>query len=118
MLDLQFIRDNKDIVLAAMKNKNKEGVVDLDKLIELADERKKIAGEVSEINRKRNEAQAARDGEAGKRLKDELKAAEDKYAEVEKELVAMLTKIPNIPSADTPVGPDESANKVVRQWGE
>lgn len=118
MLDVQFIRENPDIVKAAMKNKNKEGIVDLDRVVTLADERKKLAGDISEINRKRNEAQASRDGEAGKRLKDELKATEERYAEVEKELVSLLVQIPNIPSADTPVGPDESGNQVVRSWGE
>ncbi len=118
MLDVQFIRDNPDIVRAAMKNKNKEGLVDLDRVIALADERKKLAGDISEVNRKRGEAQQARDGEAGKQLKEELRAAEEKYQEVEKELVALMVQIPNIPSADTPVGPDESGNQVVRQWGQ
>jgi seryl-tRNA synthetase len=117
MLDLQFIRENPDIVRAAIKNKNKEEV-DLDRVVALGDERKKLAGAIDEINRKRREAQEARDGEAGKRLKDELKAAEEKYQEAEKELVSLLVKIPNIPSADTPVGPDESGNQVVRRWGE
>lgn len=116
MLDIQFIRENPDIVRAALKNKNRE--VDLDRALALADERKKIAGEITDINRKRNEAQAARDAEAGKRLKDELKAAEEKYQTLEKELVPLLIKIPNIPSADTPVGPDESGNHVLREWGE
>lgn len=117
MLDLQFIRENPDIVRAAMKNKNKEEI-NLDRIVALGDERKKLAGGIDDINRKRNEAQAARDGEAGKRLKDELRAAEEKYQEVEKELVSLLVKIPNIPSADTPIGADESANLVVREWGE
>ena len=117
MLDLQFIRDNADIVRLALKNKNREGV-DLDRILALADERKKAAGAVSDINKKRNDAQQARDAEAGKRLKDELKVAEESYQQIEKELVALLIKIPNIPSADTPVGPDESGNKVIRQWGE
>lgn len=117
MLDLQFIRDNVDIVKAAIQNKNKTGI-DLDRLLVLADERKKVAGEISEINRQRNEAQQKRDAEAGKRLKDELKAAEDKYQEIEKELVAILIKVPNIPSADTPIGPDESGNVVVYEWGQ
>ncbi|MDB5225552.1 MAG: serS [Candidatus Adlerbacteria bacterium] len=117
MLDLQFIRENPDLVRTAIKNKNKEGI-DLDRLLQLAEERKAAAGEVSDINRKRNEAQAARDAEAGKNLKEELRAAEDKYQQIEKELVSILIKIPNIPSADTPVGPDESGNVVVREWGE
>ncbi len=117
MLDLQFIRDNTDIVRQTLKNKKREGV-DLDRVLTLADERKAAAGAVSELNRQRKAAAEARDADAGKRLKDEVKAAEDKYAAIEKELVALLVKIPNIPSADTPVGPDESGNKVVRQWGD
>jgi seryl-tRNA synthetase len=117
MLDITFIRENPDIVRAALKNKNREGV-DLDRVLVLADERKKIAGEVSEINRKRNDAQGARDIEGGKKLKEELVAKEAEYQTTEKELVALLVKIPNIPSADTPIGPDESGNKVLRQWGE
>jgi len=118
MLDLQFIRDNTDIVRSALKNKNREGAVDLDRVLKLAEERKVAAAQVSEINRKRNEAQAARDADEGKKLKEELKSAEERHAQIEKELVSLLVKIPNIPSADTPVGPDESGNKVIRQGGE
>ncbi len=102
---------------AAIQNKNRQGI-DLERALELAEERKKAAGAVTEINRQRNEAQKNRDAEAGKRLKDELKAAEEVYQTIEKELVSILVKIPNIPSADTPIGPDESGNKVIRQWGE
>lgn len=118
MIDLQFIRDNLDIVKAAMKNKNREGVVDLDKLIALAEDRKKLAGEIGDLNHKRNLAAHERDAEAGRQLKEELQELEEKHAALEKELVAMLIKIPNVPSPDTPVGQDESGNVVVRQWGE
>lgn len=117
MLDIQFIRENPDLVRAALKNKNKEGI-DLDRILTLADDRKKVAGEISDINKKRNDAQAARDIEAGKQLKEELSVSEEKFKEIEKELVGLLVKIPNIPSADTPVGPDESGNVVVRTWGD
>ena len=117
MLDIQFIRENPDIVRAAIKNKNKEGV-DLDRILALAEERRKVAGEVGDINKKRNAAQNARDVETGQALKNELKIAEEKYQAIEKELVGLLVKVPNIPSADTPLGPDESGNKIIRQWGE
>ncbi|HVY72842.1 MAG TPA: serine--tRNA ligase [Candidatus Paceibacterota bacterium] len=118
MLDIAFIRDNPDIVRATLKNKNREGTVDLDRVLVLADERKEAAARVSDINHKRNQAQQNRDIEAGKQLKEELAGAEEKYKELEKELVSLLIKIPNIPSADTPIGPDESGNQVIRQWGE
>ncbi len=117
MLDITFIRENPDIVRAALKNKNREGI-DIDHLLVLADQRKVLAGEISDLNRKRNEAADARDAEAGKSLKEALKAAEEKYEALEKEIFPLLLKLPNIPSADTPIGPDESGNKVVREWGE
>jgi seryl-tRNA synthetase len=117
MLDVKFIRENRDIVEAAIKNKNRSGI-DLDRVLALADERKSLSQEITELNRKKNEAAAARDIEAGKRLKDEGQGMEERHQALEKELVALLTKIPNIPSADTPIGPDESGNVVMREWGE
>ena len=117
MLDITFIRENPDLVRAALKNKNREGV-DLDRVLALAEERRKLAGEISDINQKRKDAQAARDDEGGRRLKEESRSAEEKYQGLEKELVSLLIKIPNIPSADTPIGPDEASNQVLRQWGE
>jgi seryl-tRNA synthetase len=117
MLDIKFISEYPDIVREAIKNKNR-GAIDVDRILVLAEERKKLIGENDEINRKRNEAAAARDAEAGKRLKEESKTVEEKLQETEKELMALLLKVPNIPSVDTPVGPDESGNQVVREWGE
>lgn len=117
MLDIAFIRENKELVQAAIQNKNR-GDIDLNRIIKLADDRKVLAGDIAEANRKRNEAAHMRDAEAGKTHKAIVKTLEDKYQALEKELVALLIRIPNIPSADTPVGPDESGNKVVRSWGE
>lgn len=128
MLDITFIRENPDIVRAAIKNKNR-GDIDLDRILVLADERKKLAGDISDLNQQKN-ANAKKFGPGldetakaeilaeGARIKEATAAAEEQYQTLEKELVALLVKLPNIPSADTPVGPDESGNKVIRQWGE
>ena len=117
MLDVKFIRENIDIVRSAITNKNREGI-DLDRALALADERKALVQKITELNQKKNEAAAARDIEAGKRIKEETKEAEEKHQALEKELVSLLIKIPNVPSPDTPVGKDEGGNKVVRSWGE
>ncbi len=117
MLDIKFIRDNPDIVRQAIVNK-KGKPVDVDEVLKLHDERKALRQEIDEVNRKRNEAQAARDIEEGKRLKEALAALEARHADLEKQLVALLIRIPNIPSPDTPIGADESENKVIRQVGE
>lgn len=117
MLDITFIQEYPDIVRAAIKNKNREKI-DLDRVLALADKRKKLAAEISDINHKRNEASALRDIEAGRNLKEKLRMAEEKLQVVEKELTTLLYKLPNVPSADTPIGPDESGNRVIRAWGE
>lgn len=128
MLDITFIRENPDIVRAAIKNKNR-GDINLDRILALADERKKLAGEISDLNGLKNanakkfspgldEAAKTEVLAEGTRIKDATAAAEEKYQALEKELVALLVLLPNIPSADTPVGPDESGNKIIRTWGE
>jgi seryl-tRNA synthetase len=117
MLDIGFIRENKELVAEAIKNKNR-GDIDLNRILKLAETRKELAGKISDTNQARNEAAKNRDAEAGKTHKSILKELEEKYTALEKELVSLLIKIPNIPSADTPVGPDESGNKIIRQWGD
>ncbi len=118
MLDIKFIRDNKDIVAQALINKNASPDINLDQLLTFADELKQARQDLDDLNAKRNEAAKSQNIEEGKRLKDEAGALEAKVAETEKAFLTMMLKIPNIPSADTPVGPDESGNKVIRQWGE
>ncbi|MES2135042.1 MAG: serine--tRNA ligase [Patescibacteria group bacterium] len=117
MLDIKFIQDNPDIVRAAILNK-KGKPVDIDEVLKLHEERKGVKQRMDEVNRKRNEAATSRDIETGKLLKEELQALEVRHGALEKELVALLLKIPNIPSPDTPVGVDEKENVVLREVGE
>lgn len=116
MLDIKFIRENKDIVAAAVKNRNRE--VDLDELLALADTRKSLRQEIDNLNQQRNEAAKNRNIEKGGQLKKEMEGMEAEYAELDKKFLNLMFKVPNIPSIDTPVGPDESGNKVIRSWGE
>lgn len=117
MLDIKFIRENPDVVKAAIQNKKTEAV-DIDHLLALADSRKALSQKLDDLNRARNDAQKNRDVDAGKRLKDEAAALETEYAAVEKEYVALMLKLPNIPSPDTPIGLTEDENKVLREVGE
>ena len=116
MLDIKFIRENKDIVVSAIKNKNRE--VDLDLLLELSDKRKNLKQEIDNINQGRNEAAKTKDIERGKQLKKEGEVLETEFAEVDKQFITLMSKVPNIPSIDTPIGIDESGNKILRQWGD
>jgi len=117
MLDIEFIKENRAVVEKAIADKKGEQI-DLDKLLKLHEERSTLRGAVSEVNERRNKAAQDRDIEEGKRLKEEGQKLEETLRGVEKEFVGLMIKIPNVPSADTPVGPDESANTVLRTWGE
>lgn len=118
MLDIKFIRDNTELVAQALKNKNASPDIDLNALLVLADEQKELRRQLDDLNAKRNEAAKTQNIEVGKQLKEESVALEAKLAETEKAFLTMMLKIPNIPSADTPVGKDDAENVVIRQWGE
>lgn len=117
MLDIKFIIENRDIVEKAIKDKQTESV-DIDQIIKLHEERKSLRQKLDEINAGRNKAAKEQNIEEGKRLKEEASLIEEKLPSIDKEFVSLISKIPNVPSADTPVGSDESANKVIRKWGE
>ncbi|GAF86862.1 unnamed protein product, partial [marine sediment metagenome] len=49
---------------------------------------------------------------------DRIKILDGELRQVETELRVLLFEVPNMPHEKVPVGPDESANVVVRSWGE
>lgn len=131
MLDLNFVRDNLDKVRKDLQDRSfpDEG---LDRFVELDAERRRVIGEADRINQVRNAASKEIGAlmQAGKRDEAEAKKAEvtglkDQQAELEaardeseKSMRELLAGLPNIPDDDVPVGPDESANKEIRKWGE
>jgi len=118
MLDIKFIRDNSEIVKKAIKDKKVD--LDLDKLISVDEKRRHLLGEVealkAEQNRKSKGPQF--DIEELKALKEKIKKLESELKDIKEEFDALMLIIPNIPTEDTPVGSDESGNKVLRKWGE
>lgn len=116
MLDIKFIKENKDIVAAAIKNKNR--TLDIDVLLAAYEKQKALKQNIDDLNQKRNEAAKTRNIELGAALKKESEGLEALRVQAEKEFIALMLKVPNVPSVDTPVGPDESGNKVIRSWGE
>jgi seryl-tRNA synthetase len=55
--------------------------------------------------------------EEAKSVKEKIQALEPEYDRVESEFLALYKKIPNIPTADTPIGLTEEENVTVKQWG-
>jgi len=127
MLDIKFIRENKDIVELGAKKKHVN--VDLNKLIALDDERLKYLKEVealrSEINRVSNDigrdqepALKAQLIEEMRGVKEEIKVKEEKLKEIMAEWQMLMLQVPNIPDMTVPDGNSDEDNKEVSVWGE
>jgi len=127
MLDIKFIRKNKEEVAEAIKNKNIS--LDLERLLELDKERVKLLQEIEELNSLKNDLndlikKTKSDGERkeiiekGKNIKTKLEIKEPEYKKIKKEYEDLADKVPNVFSEDTPIGKDETENKVIRKSGE
>ena len=127
MLDIKFIRENKDIVKEGAKKKKAN--VDIDRLLATDDERLKILKEVEDLRGEVNKVSLSigRDQDPNLKIqlieemrvvKEDLKKKEEKLKEIIEEWQRLMLEIPNMPSADTPEGPDESGNVVIRNWGD
>ncbi len=126
MLDIKFIRDNKDIVKEAIKNRGME--LDIDELITLDEERRKLLMEVEGLKAERNKANdeisvLMKERKNPKDIIGTMKVVSQKIAnldnkvgELDEKLAKLVYIIPNLPDKSIPVGGPE-ANKIVRSWG-
>ncbi len=115
MLDIKEVREHPDKVKAAAKNKKVD--VDVDAILRLDGAKRSAQLAIEELNRERNEAAKTKDVERGRAAKQKLGDAETEAAAVDAALAPMLLKLPNVPTDDTPIGPDESGNVVLRKAG-
>lgn len=117
MLDIKFIRNNPEVVRRAIQNKNIN--LDLDKLLAIDARRRELieSSEALKAEQNRKSKGPQFNMEELKVLKEKFKVMEHELACVEEEFWQPMLQVPNIPTDDTPVGKDESDNKVLRQWG-
>lgn len=126
MLDIKFIRENKDLVKDAAQKKHIE--FDVEKLLEVDDERRKILGRVEEQRAEQkvasNEIVKASSEEREsilekmKVLKEFLEQEENEFKEVMREWQNLMLMVPNVPDASVPEGKGEEDNVVLKTWGE
>lgn len=130
MVDLHFIIDHPDIVKKAIVDKGVRGIKpeDVDTIVALAAEVKSSSSSLQELQQKRNQnaekiqkaptEEKAAIIEDGKKLKEQITVLETELREKQTQLNTLLSFVPGIPSADTPIGPDSSGNVVDHTWGE
>jgi len=124
MLDIQFIRDNPELV--AEKSKQKGYDVDITQLLGFDRERRELLQATEELRRQRNELTTQGKGQKptteqitqGRELKDKVADLGHKLAAIEQEFLELLKKVPNMPLDDVPIGASEDENVVAKTWGE
>ena len=117
MLDINFIRENVDLVKKGIGNKGFEPSL-IDKVLELDEKRRSLLLEIEQLRAKRNRiAKEKKPSEEAKKLKEDLKDKEPELEKVQAEYKETLFKIPNLPSEKAPVGGSEKENVEIRKWG-
>ncbi len=127
MLDIKFIRENKDIVQSGAKKKLID--IDIEKLIALDDTRLKELKEIedlrAEINRVSNDIGRDQDPalkiqliEEMRAVKDDIKGKEEKLKSTMEEWQKLMLHVPNVPDISVPEGKNDEENQEIRTWGE
>ncbi len=130
MLDLNFVRENIDLVRKALENRNFP-TDSLARFSDLDSERRRVIAESDNLNQQRNAAskeigmlmQSGKKVEADSKrqevshIKEKQTELETLRDEAEAAMHDLLSHLPNIPDQDVPVGSDESANIEIRKWG-
>jgi len=132
VLDIKWIRENQDSFVKGLANRGFDDPrATLTQLLILDEERRETIQKLQEAQARRNaaskeigHAKAKKDEAAAKRLMDEvatlkttIQQGEADERRLDNEFRALLAGIPNDPAPDVPVGPDDRANKVLREVG-
>ena len=133
MLDVKWIRDNKDAFIKGLTDRGFEASAraTLNKILKLDEERRAAIQKLQDAQARRNAAskeigaaKAKKNEAEAKRLMDEVAALKGTIQEgeaeekrLDDELRKVLEVIPNVPAGDVPVGSDADANDEKRKWG-
>ncbi len=119
MLSLNLIRQNSDRI--KQNNRIRKCTVDVDEILRLDDERRKLIAEADALRARVNEA--ARGGKPSgeeiaelREVKEQITNYESRITETENALNKLLVQLPNITDESVPVGKDETENVVYKKW--
>lgn len=131
MIDIQILRDDPERVREAMRRKGYEDADLVGRLLELDTGRREIVTElqdsqsrsnstsrmIGELMRNGRREEAQQHIEEMARLKNQIKALEDRVRNVEGELQRLMLEVPNIPHPSVPTGAGPTDNLVAAEWG-
>jgi seryl-tRNA synthetase len=128
MLDINLIRETPEVVRTALRNRQMDPAP-VDSVLKLDEKRRSLLSEVEALKAERNTVskEIGKMKDAGERqariesmrtVGDKISGLDKQIAEVEAELQAVASAIPNLPDPRTPLGKDETDNVVLRTVGE
>ena len=128
MLDLNLIRENPDLVRTALKNRQLDASP-VDDILRLDEKRRSLLTQVEalkaerntvskEIGKSKDSAEREKKITAMREVGDRISALDKEVTEVEADLHAVTSAIPNIPDERTPIGASEDENVVLRTVGQ
>lgn len=125
MLDIAFIRQNADVVRAAITNKRVD--LNLDDLLGADRERRELIVQIEQKRARKNEIaalipKAAKDDrptliEEGKSVKTELEQLEPSLAQAQRTFDDLMLRVPSVPRPEVPIGKGEDDNVEIRKVG-
>jgi seryl-tRNA synthetase len=126
MLDIKFIRENKDLVKEGAKKKHID--VDIDNLLSIDEKRLGILSRVEFLRGEQNKVSVSMGGnishearsqliEEMRLVKDELKVKEEELREVITLWQSLMLQVPNIPDISVPDGESDADNQEIKEWG-
>ncbi len=128
MLDIRQIRENPDAVNAALKRRDPglsvDGILEIDvRRREILSEEEALRSQRNQLNKEigtaKKEGRDTTDIQArSKEMAERIKALEEEKEDLARRQDELVMVMPNLPLEMVPTGRDESANVVVRQWGE
>lgn len=130
MLDIKKIRNNPDMVKAAMRSRNKDMDAQVDEILEIDRQRRELMGQADAMRQeqKADSKKIPQMKKEGKdpapilarmnELKEALKKADETLSALESRQYAIIMGFPNIPNPEIPLGKDDHDNVEVRRYGE
>lgn len=125
MLDIKFIRENKELIAEAAR---KKGIIlHLEELLKIDEQRLKVLNEVEQMRARQNQVseEIAKEGVGRdsliiemKLLKDKIQIKEEELKDLIKKWQAIMVQVPNVPDASVPEGKDDSENLEIKVWGD
>ncbi len=127
MIQLAYIRDNKEDVIARLAIKNIDATAAIEEIIRLDSEKRKfqteleallseqntLARQIGELMKSGKKAEAEDLRNRSTAIKEMTKGLEDKQAATETLVNDLLVKLPNLPSPQVPPGKTPEENEVV-----